>query len=61
MAVIPTVVEKTGKGDQYFDLYSRLLKDRIVFLGSPIDDQVANAVVAQLLFLQKEDSEKPLF
>jgi ATP-dependent Clp protease protease subunit len=55
---IPTVIEKTGRGEQAYDIYSRLLKDRIVFIGTPIDDHVANAVIAQLLFLQMEDSKK---
>ena len=52
-AFIPYVIEKTGRGERAFDIYSRLLKDRIVFIGTPIDDQVANAVMAQLLFLDK--------
>jgi len=52
------VVESTNRGERAFDIYSRLLKDRIVFIGTPIDDQVANLVVAQLLFLQSEDPEK---
>ena len=53
--IIPFVIEKTGRGERQYDIYSRLLEDRIVFIGSPIDDQVANAVIAQLLFLQKEN------
>ena len=57
MALIPYVVEDTGRGERSWDIYSRLLKDRIVFLGSEIDDQVANAVVAQLLFLETENPE----
>jgi len=56
--IIPTVIEKSHEGERAYDIYSRLLKDRIIFLGSPIDDQVANAVVAQLLFLEKENSTK---
>src|SRR5438445_7130161 len=56
--LVPMVVENTGRGERAFDIYSRLLKDRIVFIGTPIDDQVANLVVAQLLFLQSEDPEK---
>lgn len=52
---IPTVIEKTGRGERAYDIYSRLLEDRIVFIGSPIDDNVANSVIAQLLFLQKEN------
>jgi ATP-dependent Clp protease protease subunit len=55
---IPTVVEKTGRGEAAYDIYSRLLKDRIVFLGTPIDDHVANLVIAQMLFLQMEDPKK---
>jgi len=55
---IPTVVEKTGRGEAAYDIYSRLLKDRIIFLGTPIDDHVANLVIAQLLFLQMEDPKK---
>src|SRR5439155_954513 len=53
--LVPMVVENTGRGERAFDIYSRLLKERIVFIGTPIDDQVANLVVAQLLFLQSED------
>ena len=56
--LVPIVVESTNRGERAFDIYSRLLKDRIVFIGTPIDDQVANLVVAQLLFLQSEDPEK---
>jgi len=55
---IPTVVEKTGRGEAAYDIYSRLLKDRIIFLGTPIDDHVANLVIAQMLFLQMEDPKK---
>jgi ATP-dependent Clp protease protease subunit len=55
------VVESTNRGERAFDIYSRLLKDRIVFIGTPIDDQVANLVIAQLLFLQSEDAEKDVF
>jgi ATP-dependent Clp protease protease subunit len=58
--LIPTVIEQTGRGERAYDIYSRLLKDRIVFLGTPIDDGVANAVIAQLLFLQMEDSKKDI-
>ena len=50
----PTVIENTGKGERAYDIYSRLLKDRIIFLGSEINDQIANAIVAQLLFLEAE-------
>ena len=56
--LIPMVVEKAGSGERAYDIYSRLLKDRIVFVGGEIDDDSANAVVAQLLFLQAQDSEK---
>jgi ATP-dependent Clp protease protease subunit len=59
--VIPYVVESTNRGERAYDIYSRLLKDRIIMLGSEIDDQVANAVVAQLLFLAAEDSEKDIY
>ena len=57
---IPMVIEKTGGREQGYDIYSRLLKDRIIFLGTAIDDHVANAVIAQLLFLQMEDSKKDI-
>ncbi len=60
MYLIPTVVEKTYFGERAYDIYSRLLKDRIVFLGSPIDDAVANTVIAQLLFLESEDKNKDI-
>jgi ATP-dependent Clp protease protease subunit len=53
--IIPYVIEKTGRGERQYDIYSRLLEDRIVFIGSPISDEVANSVIAQLLFLQKEN------
>ena len=56
--LVPMVVEQTGRGERAYDIYSRLLKDRIVFVGSPVDDQMANLVVAQLLFLQAEDPDK---
>jgi len=56
--LIPMVVETTNRGERAFDIYSRLLKDRIVFIGTPIDDNVANLVIAQLLYLQSEDPEK---
>jgi len=57
-ALVPTVVEQTHRGERGWDLSSRLLKDRIVFLGAPIDDEVANVVIAQLLFLESEDPDK---
>ena len=58
--LIPMVIEQTGRGERAYDIYSRLLKERIIFLGSPIDDNVANLVVAQLLYLEAEDSEKDI-
>jgi ATP-dependent Clp protease, protease subunit len=58
--LIPTVIEKTNFGERAYDIYSRLLKERIVFLGGPIDDTVANIIVAQLLFLQSEDANKDI-
>ena len=57
-SLIPMVVEKSGQGERAYDIYSRLLKDRIVFVGGEIDDDMANAIIAQLLFLQSQDSEK---
>jgi ATP-dependent Clp protease protease subunit len=58
--LIPMVIEQTGRGERAYDIFSRLLKERIIFLGSPIDDNVANLVVAQLLFLEAEDSSKDI-
>lgn len=58
--IIPTVIEKSRDGERAYDIYSRLLKDRIIFVGSAIDDQVANSVIAQLLFLEKESKEKEI-
>jgi ATP-dependent Clp protease protease subunit len=58
--LIPIVVETTGRGERAYDIYSRLLKDRIIFIGSPIDDHVANLVIAQLLFLEAEDPDKDI-
>ena len=58
--LVPMVVEKTGQGERAYDIYSRLLKDRIVFIGTAIDDNVANLIIAQLLFLQSEDSSKDI-
>jgi len=60
MGLIPMVVEQTSRGQRAFDIYSRLLKDNIIFLGTPIDDQIANLIVAQLLFLEAEDPEKDI-
>jgi len=59
-ALIPMVIETTGRGERAYDIYSLLLKERIVFLGTPINDQIANVIVAQLLFLNHEDSRKPI-
>jgi ATP-dependent Clp protease, protease subunit len=58
--LIPTVIETSSRGERAYDIYSRLLRERIVFLGSAIDDQVANLVIAQLLFLESEDADKPV-
>jgi ATP-dependent Clp protease protease subunit len=58
--LIPMVVEQTGRGERSYDIYSRLLKERIIFLGTAIDDNVANLIIAQLLFLQSEDPEKDI-
>lgn len=58
--LIPTVIEQTGRGERAYDIYSRLLKDRIVFIGTPIDDHIANIVIAQMLFLQMEDAKKDI-
>ncbi|MEK7713787.1 MAG: ATP-dependent Clp endopeptidase proteolytic subunit ClpP [Deltaproteobacteria bacterium] len=61
MTLVPMVVEQTGRGERAYDIYSRLLKDRIILLGTAIDDNVANLVIAQLLFLEAEDPEKDVF
>ncbi|OQB53226.1 MAG: ATP-dependent Clp protease proteolytic subunit [Deltaproteobacteria bacterium ADurb.Bin151] len=61
MNLIPMVVEQDGRGERAFDIYSRLLKDRIIFLGTAIDDNVANVVVAQMLYLEAEDPDKEIF
>lgn len=58
--LVPMVVEQTGQGERGYDIYSRLLKDRIILLGTPIDDNIANLVIAQLLFLQSEDAKKDI-
>ena len=60
MSLVPIVVEKTGRGERSYDIYSRLLKDRIVFIGEPIDDHVASLVMAQMLFLQLENKEQDI-
>ena len=59
--LVPMVVEQTGRGERAYDIYSRLLKDRIIFIGTPIDDGIANLVIAQLLFLEAEDPDKDIF
>lgn len=60
LSLIPTVVETSGHGERYFDIYSLLLRNRIVFLGTPINDQISNLIVAQLLYLSSEDPEAPI-
>ncbi|WP_044640933.1 ATP-dependent Clp endopeptidase proteolytic subunit ClpP [Risungbinella massiliensis] len=60
MNLIPTVIEQTNRGERSYDIYSRMLKDRIIFLGSAIDDNVANSIIAQLLFLSAEDPDKDI-
>lgn len=60
MSLVPIVVEQTGRGERSYDIYSRLLKDRIIFLGGGIDDQISNLIIAQLLFLESEDPEKDI-
>jgi len=60
MSIVPIVIEQTGRTERVYDIYSRLLKDRIIFIGTEINDQVANVVIAQLLFLQTEDPEKDI-
>ncbi|MEE8169626.1 MAG: ATP-dependent Clp protease proteolytic subunit [Phycisphaerae bacterium] len=59
-SLVPIVIEKTGRGERAYDIFSRLLKDRIVFLGGPVDDETANVIVAQLLFLSNEDTESDI-
>jgi len=61
MSLIPIVVEQDGRGERAYDIYSRLLKDRIVFLGTPVNDDVANLIIAQFLYLESEDPEKEIF
>lgn len=61
MTLIPMVIEQTGRGERAYDIYSRLLKERIIFLGTPIDDNVANLIIAQLLFLAAEDPDKDIY
>ncbi|WP_210407163.1 ATP-dependent Clp protease proteolytic subunit, partial [Hydrocoleum sp. CS-953] len=59
--MIPTVIEQSGRGERAFDIYSRLLRDRIIYLGEAIDSDLANLIVAQLLFLDSEDPEKDIY
>ena len=61
MSLVPIVVEQTSRGERAYDIYSRLLKDRIIFLGEPVDDHVASLVIAQLLFLEAEDPDKDVY
>jgi ATP-dependent Clp protease, protease subunit len=61
MTLVPMVIEKDGRGERAYDIYSRLLKDRIVFLGTAVDDNVANIIIAQLLFLESEDPAKEIY
>src|ERR1700675_3863048 len=61
MALVPMVVEQTNRGERAYDIYSRLLRDNIIFIGTPIDDNVANVITAQLLFLEAEDSAKDVY
>jgi ATP-dependent Clp protease protease subunit len=61
MTLIPIVVEQDGRGERAFDIYSRLLKDRIIFLGTAIDDEVSNLIIAQMLYLESEDPDKEIF
>lgn len=60
MGTVPYVVEQSARGERVYDIYSRLLKDRIIFIGTPIDDDIANVVIAQMLFLQKEDPDRDI-
>lgn len=60
MALVPMVVEQSARGERAYDIYSRLLKERIIFLGTPVDDDIANLIIAQLLFLEKEDPDKDI-
>src|SRR5579872_5363127 len=60
MGLVPMVVEQSNRGERAFDIFSRLLKERIIFLGTPIDDEISNLIIAQLLFLEGEDPDKPI-
>lgn len=59
--MIPTVIEQSARGERAFDIYSRLLRDRIIFLGTQVDDDIANLIVAQMLYLESEDPEKDIY
>lgn len=61
MVLVPMVIEQTNRGERAYDIYSRLLKDRIIFMGTPIDDHVANLIIAQMLFLEADDPEQDIF
>ena len=61
MVLVPMVIEQTNRGERAYDIYSRLLKDRIIFLGTPIDDHMANLIIAQMLFLEADDPEQDIF
>ena len=60
MAIVPVVIEQTGRGERSYDIFSRLLKERIIFIGTPIDDNEANLIIAQMLFLASEDPKKDI-
>ena len=60
MSLVPIVIEKDGRGERAYDIYSRLLRERIVFLGTAVDDSIANVIIAQLLFLESEDPSKEI-
>ena len=59
--LVPMVIEQTGRGERAYDIYSRLLKERIIFLGTPIDDNIASLIISQLLFLEAEDPDKDIY
>ncbi len=61
MSLVPIVIEQSGRGERAYDIYSRLLKERIIFIGTPIDDVISNLIIAQLLFLEADDPEKDIF
>lgn len=60
MVLVPMVIEQTSRGERAYDIYSRLLKDNVIFLGTPIDDQIANLIIAQMLFLESENPDKDI-